>query len=285
MKPLNRKNQKPEENRQSKPEANLQNKQNRPEANLQGGSETNRQEMPQANFQERSQTNRQETPQANLQGRTEGTQDVRNLFEAGLNDIYSAEKALAQKLPTMMENATSPELRNTLKSNIATTAQHINRLEKIFKTAGLKATAKKSENVEGILKETEGVLNQNQKGQAADAGIIAAGQKLKQYEVSSLGNLHSYAQSLGQNKVVDLLAQTLNEAQQSHEAFKGFAASATNTQSPSASSTGRPTANANPTDTEKWTPNAGSNATENPSDEWTPGAKQNPNEKRNPNKK
>ena len=175
--------------------------------------------------------------QENQRGNAEAPQDVKNLFESGLNDIYSAEKTLAQKLPTMLENASSPELVNTLKNNIATTAQHINRLEKILKTTGLKATAAKSENIEGLLKESEGVLNQTKKGDALDAGIIAAGQKLKQYEITSLGNLHTYAQNLGQNNVVDLLAQTLNEAQQAHAALNGIATSTISNQIPDVNAT------------------------------------------------
>jgi len=178
---------------------------------------------------------KQGNQKANADAKAEAAQDVRNLFEGGLNDIYSAEKALAQKLPIMIENASSPELVNTLKSSVTATAQHINRLEEIFKTTGLKASAQKSQSIEGLLNETENVLNQAQKGTQLDAGIIAAGQKLKQYEITSLGNLHTYAKTLGNNQVVDLLSETLNEAQQTHAALNGIAASAINQQAPSAS--------------------------------------------------
>lgn len=168
--------------------------------------------------------------QNGVEANTVAAQDLRNLFETGLNDIYSAEKALAKSLPKMLQNASSPELVNTLKNNLAVTEQNVNRLEKIFKTAGLKASVKKSESIQSLLKETEGIVNQTKKENALDAGIIALGQKLKQYEITSLGNLHTYAKNLGENNVADLLATTLNQTQQTHAALNGIAASASNKQ-------------------------------------------------------
>lgn len=174
------------------------------------------------------QSRKEEAPKGGIQAKASNIEGLRNLFENGLKDIYYAEKAQTKSLQKMVQNASSPELVNTLKNNLAETQQNVSRLENIFKTTGLKASAKKSQNIEGLLKETEGVLNQTQKGKVLDAGIVAAGQKLKQYEITSLANLHSYAKNLGENNVADLLATTLNEAQQINAKLNGIASSAIN---------------------------------------------------------
>lgn len=155
-------------------------------------------------------------------------QDLRGLFEVGLKDIYNAEKVLTRTLPKMVKNATSPELVNALKGHLNEAEEQVSRLEQVFKVSGIKPSAKKCEAMEGLLKESNGIMEETAKGAVRDAGIIAAGQKVKHYEIATYGTLHAFAKTLGEDKAANLLAMTLDEQKKSDATLTGIAVSAIN---------------------------------------------------------
>lgn len=170
---------------------------------------------------ETSQKN-QETKEV-AQGKAE--YQLKDLFETGLNDIYSAEKALIETLPHMVENASSPELTNTLQNHLAQTKENVSRLEEIFEAKGITAVAKKSEAIEGLIEESKSLIAKTEIGAIRDAGIIATGQKLKKYEIATYDALHSFAENLGENKAANLLKMTLNEHKKANAALNEIAQS------------------------------------------------------------
>ena len=155
-------------------------------------------------------------------------QDLRDLFEVGLKDIYNAEKVLSKTLPKMVKNASSPELVRALQNHLNETEQQVSRLEQVFKAAGIKPASKKCEAMEGLLKESDGIMGETKKGSVRDAGIIAAGQKVKHYEIAAYGTLHAYAKTLGEDKAANLLAMTLDENKKSDADLTGIAMSGIN---------------------------------------------------------
>lgn len=142
---------------------------------------------------------------------SEAAQDLRELFEAQLKDIYWAEKALIKALPKMARQATSEELAAGLTDHLEETRGQIVRLEKVFELLGKKAQAKKCEAMEGLLKEGEGIMEETAQGPVRDAGIIAAAQKVEHYEIASYGTLAAFATLLGEEEVAGLLQETLEE--------------------------------------------------------------------------
>jgi len=136
---------------------------------------------------------------------------LQEFFVDGLKDIYWAEKALTKALPKMIKNATSPELVEALTNHLDETKQQVTRLEEVFTSVGKKATAKKCEAMEGLIKEAEGIMEETNEGPMRDAGIIAAGQKVEHYEIASYGTLAAYAGMLGLTEAEELLTQTLEE--------------------------------------------------------------------------
>ena len=81
---------------------------------------------------------KQEEVKGAMKAKSNGAEDLRDLFEVGLKDIYWAEKVLTKNLPKMVENASSPELVNALKNHLSEAEEHVNRLEKVFETTGIK---------------------------------------------------------------------------------------------------------------------------------------------------
>jgi ferritin-like metal-binding protein YciE len=169
--------------------------------------------------------NGEEESRGFAQAKTDTAYGLRDLFEVGLKDIYWAEKVMTKTLPKMMENASSPELVNTLQNHLNEAEGHVARLEEIFKSSGIKPVAKKCEAMAGIIKESNGMIAETKAGVVRDAGIIAAEQKMKHYEIATYGTLHAYAKTLGEKKVANLLAMTLDEDKKADAALTGIALS------------------------------------------------------------
>lgn len=133
------------------------------------------------------------------------------LFENELKDIYWAEKALIKAIPKMVKNATSQDLVEALESHLSETENQVARLEQIFEFIDKKASAKKCEAMEGLLKEAESIMEFCEEGAMCDAGIISAGQKIEHYEIASYGTLRQFAETLGLQEAISLLDATLKE--------------------------------------------------------------------------
>jgi len=111
----------------------------------------------------------------------------------------------------MIKNATSQHLTDALKSHLVETGNQIARLEQVFESIDKKATAKKCEAMDGIIKEAGELMESCEEGAMRDAGIISAGQKVEHYEMASYGTLRQFAETLGLTEAVSLLEATLNE--------------------------------------------------------------------------
>jgi len=153
---------------------------------------------------------------------------LRDLFEDELKDIYWAEKALTKAIPKMIKNATSQELVDALTTHLEETEGHVERCEQAFEQLGKAARAKKCEAMDGLIKEAEEIMESTEEGMVRDAGIISAGQKVEHYEIASYGTLCAFAKTLGEDAIVELLEQTLNEEKNADETLSQIAESSIN---------------------------------------------------------
>lgn len=151
-----------------------------------------------------------------------------DLFEDMLKDIYWAEKALVKALPKMAKKATSDSLVQALQSHLEETKGQVERCEKIFEIMGKKAQAKKCEAMDGLLKEATEIMDSTEEGVVRDAGIIAAGQKVEHYEIASYGTMSAFAKILGEEEIMNLLDETLNEEKQADAKLSEVAESSIN---------------------------------------------------------
>ena len=81
-------------------------------------------------------------------------------FEHTLKDIYYAENAIARALPKVIEAVSQSEFKSALLSHLAETKEQIKILVKVFKTIGVAASGEKCHAIEGLIKETEGILTE-----------------------------------------------------------------------------------------------------------------------------
>jgi ferritin-like metal-binding protein YciE len=157
------------------------------------------------------------------------------LFEDSLKDIYWAEKALTKAIPKMIKNATSEELINALEMHLNETEEHVKRAEQVFNVMGAKASAKKCDAMEGLIKEAETLMEDADEGVMRDASIIAAAQKIEHYEIASYGTLRAFAETLGLTDAVGILEDTLEEEKDADETLTEVAVTAINLEAASES--------------------------------------------------
>jgi ferritin-like metal-binding protein YciE len=113
-------------------------------------------------------------------GAGQGDNLLKKYFIESLQDIYYAEKAITKALPKMTKAATSEELRTAFEDHLAVTEEQITRLERVFESIGEKAKGKKCEAIEGLIKESESIIEDTDDGTATrDVGLIMAGQKVE----------------------------------------------------------------------------------------------------------
>jgi ferritin-like metal-binding protein YciE len=146
-----------------------------------------------------------------VKAKSSAAEGLRELFVDSLKDIYWAEKALTKALPKMAKNATTEKLVAAINDHLAVTEEQVTRLEQVFASVGEKASAKKCDAMEGLIKEGEGILEETEPGAVRDAGIISAAQKIEHYEIATYGTLAAFARTLGEDEAAELLEQTLAE--------------------------------------------------------------------------
>jgi ferritin-like metal-binding protein YciE len=136
---------------------------------------------------------------------------LEELFVDELKDLYSAEKQITKALPKMVKGATSPKLKDAFQSHLDETNGQIQRLEKIFELLKKKSTGKTCEGMKGVLAEGAEVLEETEKGDLRDSGLITAAQRVEHYEMAGYGGVREYAKLLGQKEIMALLDATLKE--------------------------------------------------------------------------
>ncbi len=137
--------------------------------------------------------------------------NLEDIFEDLLKDIYWAEKHLTKSLPKLAIAAFNEDLKVAFELHLEQTQQQIGRLEECFELLGKKAVAKKCEAMEGLVNEGTKVMEDHDKGHARDAALIAAAQKVEHYEISAYGTLRTMATVLGKAQCAQLLEETKDE--------------------------------------------------------------------------
>lgn len=161
---------------------------------------------------------------------TAANEDFKEFFLEELKDIYWAEKHLVKALPKMQKSATSQELAKSFGDHLEATKGHVSRLEQVFELMGKKAQAKKCDAMAGLVEEANGIIDETEKGTTLrDVGLILAAQKVEHYEIATYGTLARLAKVMGNEKVKNLLGQTLDEEKQADELLTSIAEGGINT--------------------------------------------------------
>jgi ferritin-like metal-binding protein YciE len=149
--------------------------------------------------------------------------NLEDLFQHELKDVLDAERQILKALPKMAKAATSEDLRAAFEEHKAQTEGHVERLETIFKSLGKAARGKHCHGMEGLLKEGEELLKEEEPSPALDAAMIAAAQKVEHYEIAVYGTLATWAKMLEMDEALSLLGETLDEEKVTDEKLTDLA--------------------------------------------------------------
>jgi ferritin-like metal-binding protein YciE len=149
-------------------------------------------------------------------------------FEHTLQDVYYAENAIAKALPKVIDAVSNADLKTALKDHLGETKGQIKTLQAVFKSIGKKASGEKCDAIEGLIKETEGVIEEAKGAVAKHAAIIGCCQAVEHYEISRYGTLREWAKALGEAEAHELLSGILDQEKAANHKLTNIAVSEIN---------------------------------------------------------
>jgi ferritin-like metal-binding protein YciE len=149
------------------------------------------------------------------------------LFEHTLQDVYYAENAITKALPKVAKAAKSQELKKAAEEHLSETKDQIKKLDQVFKSIGKKPAGEKCDAIEGLIKETDGLMSEA-KGTALDAGLLAACQAVEHYEIARYGSLREWAKDLGLEEAHTLLSEILDQEKATNNKLTNLAVTSIN---------------------------------------------------------
>ncbi|MFC3568886.1 YciE/YciF ferroxidase family protein [Paracoccus simplex] len=152
---------------------------------------------------------------------------LQDAFEHTLQDIYWAENALSKSLPKVSKSVNNAELKTAVDAHLKETKGHIKTLEAVFKSIGQEAKGEKCDAMDGLLKETDGLIEEAS-GHALDVALIGAAQAVEHYEIARYGTLREWAKVLGHDEAHTLLTSILDEEKAANAKLTALAVTAVN---------------------------------------------------------
>lgn len=139
-------------------------------------------------------------------------ENLRDLFDFELRCAYDCEQKLVKKgLPSMIEAASSPELRSALEQHLQETRGQITRLERVFSSINSEAKTETNDVLDELTGSTKDLIGDIGTPALRDAALILSGNKVEHYEMALYGSLVAFAQQLGLQDAALLLQETLQE--------------------------------------------------------------------------
>ncbi len=154
--------------------------------------------------------------------------NLEEVFEHTLQDVYYAENQLVKALAKVSAAASNKAFKDALDKHLTETKGHIKTLEAVFKSIGEKASGEKCDAIEGLIKETEGVVEDTEAGAARDAALIGCCQAVEHYEIARYGTLREWAKVLGNVEGHKLLSEILDEEKAANNKMTNLAVSSLN---------------------------------------------------------
>lgn len=150
-----------------------------------------------------------------------------DIFVHTLKDVYYAENAITKALPNVAKAAKDAKLKQAANDHLAETKDQIEVLKQVFKSIGLKAEGEKCDAIEGLIKETDGLIEEAS-GTALDVGLLAACQAVEHYEIARYGSLREWAKELGHDEAHTLLSGILDQEKATNNKLTNLAISSIN---------------------------------------------------------
>lgn len=142
---------------------------------------------------------------------------LRDVLVDELRDLYSAENQLVKALPKMAKGASNEDLKDLFATHLEETKGQVQRLKEVFQKLEEKPTGEHCKGMEGVIAEGQEQLEKDDEDALKDVAILGAALRVEHYEIAGYTAAIAIARQLGEDEVVALLTETLNEEQQASE--------------------------------------------------------------------
>jgi ferritin-like metal-binding protein YciE len=149
--------------------------------------------------------------------------DLKDLLEHELKDLYSAENQVSKALPKMAKTAKNKKLRTAFEQHLEQTKNQLKRLEQVAKNIKVDLKGEECEAMKGLVKEGEEMMKEDGKDAVIDAGIIASAQRVEHYEIAGYGTVIRYLEMLNMKDSAKLMEETLKEEKETDKKLSQIA--------------------------------------------------------------
>lgn len=138
------------------------------------------------------------------------------LFEYKLGTALAAERKVQTMLRMMTDKAQLPELRQGLERHLEETEGQIRNIEQAIEAIGGDSTAHQDPIVDGIAQQAEQMLGRVDEG-LADAVLLGGAAHTEHHEIATYESLITMAQAMGEDDVVALLQENLEQEEHTRD--------------------------------------------------------------------
>jgi ferritin-like metal-binding protein YciE len=142
--------------------------------------------------------------------------DPRKLFAHKLGTALSSEKKILTMLRKLEREATRQELKQQFAHHREETEGQIRNIEQAFQVLGEKPTGHRSPTVEGLAEEADTMLGKVD-DELVDAVILGGAAETEHHEIALYTTLINQAKKMGEDQVVKLLEENLEQEQHTLE--------------------------------------------------------------------
>jgi len=136
---------------------------------------------------------------------------LEQLLVRELANLYASEQLIVPALARMSAKATDPEVAKAFDQHRLETMGHVERLQRVFRSIGVKPKRGDSDAVAGVITEAERLLKRRMDADVRDAWLIASAQRVEHIEIANYGTARTFADMLAYTHAAQLLQQTLDE--------------------------------------------------------------------------
>lgn len=138
--------------------------------------------------------------------------NLQDKFIHELGDIYDAEHQFLKGQEQMLQNASDPNLQQMISQHIEQTRQQISNIEQVYSILGQQPDRVMCDGAKGIVSEGQKLMKETSgSNELRDCAIAGAAEKVEHYEISSYRGLITAADLTGQQEIVSLLQQNLEQ--------------------------------------------------------------------------
>lgn len=147
--------------------------------------------------------------------KTTNPKDLKSFLLEGLNEIYSIEKYLENQFPSLIQKASSENLKQNLQDHLEDIKENISVLEKIFSTLETNASEKKV-NIDSLVMQEDSVFKTLPES-IKDAALLLSCQKIRHHKVAFYTTLASLSKTLEENKIAKKLREIIKSEKKSQK--------------------------------------------------------------------